>query len=242
MAYRDTEINEGFPVAGIDNESQGFRDNFSAIKDSLAQAKSDVVDLQTSRLNVNDLETDLSGNTIFNAKLRGVSSEFNSGGNIVSRENFIDFNNGAYQLYTLADPSPSAVLPIEFTFNNLPDAGSNACIRVHLYGNGAKQYFTFNSEVAGDIKFSNNAPVELSVTSTSEPEVYEFVTNDGGNNCFVRYLGTFTSSPKPFTLLNVDTADRNLLTPAVGTMIFNLDTLKAQVCTDAAGPTWEDLN
>jgi hypothetical protein len=34
MPYRVTEIDAQFPVAGIDNESQGFRDNFASIKDS----------------------------------------------------------------------------------------------------------------------------------------------------------------------------------------------------------------
>jgi hypothetical protein len=241
MAYRDTEINAGFPVAGVDNESQGFRDNFSAIKDSLSQAKGDIVGLQTSRLNVNDLETNLSGNTIFNAKLRGVSSEFNSGGNLITGQE-ISFNNGAYQLFTLTKPGPSAILPIELTFTNLPGNSSNACIRVHLYGNGVKQYFTFNSETAGDISFSSNTPTELTVTSATEPEVYEFVTNDGGNNCFVRYLGTFSLTRSAFTLQSYDTANRDLLTPKVGTMIFNLDTLKVQVCTNAVTPVWEDLN
>jgi hypothetical protein len=32
---RNLDIDQDFPVAGQDNESQGFRDNFSAIKDSL---------------------------------------------------------------------------------------------------------------------------------------------------------------------------------------------------------------
>jgi hypothetical protein len=33
-------VDESFPVAGQDNDSQGFRDNFATIKSSLASAKS----------------------------------------------------------------------------------------------------------------------------------------------------------------------------------------------------------
>ena len=31
-----TTINENFPIAGQDNDSQGFRDNFNVIKTSLS--------------------------------------------------------------------------------------------------------------------------------------------------------------------------------------------------------------
>ena len=43
-------IDGEYPVAGIDNDTQGFRDNFSIIKDSLAAAKAEVEDLQTKVL------------------------------------------------------------------------------------------------------------------------------------------------------------------------------------------------
>ena len=36
-----------YPVAGQDNDSQGFRDNFSTIKNSLATAKTEITTLQT---------------------------------------------------------------------------------------------------------------------------------------------------------------------------------------------------
>ena len=50
------QINEAFPVAGQDNPSQGFRDNFSATKNNLNTAKSEITDLQsnTAKLNANN--------------------------------------------------------------------------------------------------------------------------------------------------------------------------------------------
>ena len=39
------DIDENFPVAGQDNDSQGFRDNFSVIKNSLATAKAEISEL-----------------------------------------------------------------------------------------------------------------------------------------------------------------------------------------------------
>ncbi len=39
-------INENFPVAGQDNDTQTFRDNFDSIKTALSTAKTEITDLQ----------------------------------------------------------------------------------------------------------------------------------------------------------------------------------------------------
>jgi hypothetical protein len=191
MTYRETQIDEAFPVAGVDNESQGFRDNFSAIKDTLIQTKGDIEDLQASRLDISSPDTDLSGNTVSNANLKGVSYEFNGGGNIISSQN-VSFTAGVYHVYTLAATSPSSGSPIQLTFSDLPAAGTLAVIRVHLYGNGTEQFFSFNTESIGDFYVATGWPT-LSTTSASVPKIFEFWTYDGGNNVFARYLGNFTA-------------------------------------------------
>jgi hypothetical protein len=43
-----TSIDATFPVAGQDNDSQGFRDNFNQIKTDLTNAKAELEDLQTN--------------------------------------------------------------------------------------------------------------------------------------------------------------------------------------------------
>ena len=42
-------INGTFPIAGQDNSSQGFRDNFTAIKTNFTQAKTEIEYLQDNR-------------------------------------------------------------------------------------------------------------------------------------------------------------------------------------------------
>ena len=44
----DTGVNKDYPVAGQDNDSQGFRDNFNVIKDNFVAAKSEIETLQTT--------------------------------------------------------------------------------------------------------------------------------------------------------------------------------------------------
>ena len=39
-------IDDTYPVAGQDNDSQGFRDNFNIIKTNFVEAKSNIEDLQ----------------------------------------------------------------------------------------------------------------------------------------------------------------------------------------------------
>ena len=41
-------IDTGFPVAGVDNDSQGFRNNFSRIKTSLENAEGRIGTLESS--------------------------------------------------------------------------------------------------------------------------------------------------------------------------------------------------
>lgn len=43
-------IDENFPVAGIDNPSEGFRSNFSIIKQALATAKSEITTIQSNTI------------------------------------------------------------------------------------------------------------------------------------------------------------------------------------------------
>ena len=41
----ETNIDTGFPVAGIDNDSQGFRDNFTNIRNNFRFARQELEDL-----------------------------------------------------------------------------------------------------------------------------------------------------------------------------------------------------
>ena len=49
----DTSIDATFPVAGQDNNSQGFRDNFNTVKSNFVAAKSEITTLQTNSAKLN---------------------------------------------------------------------------------------------------------------------------------------------------------------------------------------------
>ena len=58
-----SDINELYPVAGADNDSQGFRDNFRLVKTGLATAATEITSLQTTTAKLN-ASNDFNGNVI----------------------------------------------------------------------------------------------------------------------------------------------------------------------------------
>jgi hypothetical protein len=55
-------IDGTYPIAGQDNDSQGFRDNFTNIKNNFTFAASEIADLQNNAI----LKSALSGTTLNN--------------------------------------------------------------------------------------------------------------------------------------------------------------------------------
>jgi hypothetical protein len=70
-------INGGFPVFGQDNPTQGFRDNFTNIKNNLNFAKAEIEDLQAKAV----LKSALTGDTLNNDSLY-VNGPFTTGGSV----------------------------------------------------------------------------------------------------------------------------------------------------------------
>ncbi len=65
-------INGTYPIAGQDNDSQGFRDNFTNVKNNLAFAKTEIEDLQNNALLKGALSGTTLNNELGNAQLKGV--------------------------------------------------------------------------------------------------------------------------------------------------------------------------
>jgi hypothetical protein len=147
-AINFSTIDENYPVAGIDNNSQGFRDNFNEIKTALATASSEITTLQTkavlkSNLTSNAVVTnDLAGSSIVNGvhnKFYGVSY---TPTNAVTTTTDIDVESGVFQAFTMG-------ADVSFTFRNWPDAGKYASVRVLLSTNNtalAPRRATFYSQ------------------------------------------------------------------------------------------------
>ncbi len=80
-AINTSGINANYPVAGVNNSTQGFRDNFASIKNNLNSAGSEITDLQDkaivkAALSGATLNNNMENTLISNALVKGFRSTF----------------------------------------------------------------------------------------------------------------------------------------------------------------------
>jgi len=144
-----------YPIAGQDNNSQGFRDNFAAIQTGLATASSEITTLQSHAIVSADSNNaavinNFGGSTLSNGYYNRFYGIAYSAGSITTSAD-IDLHNGPIQQYTLTQ---NATL----TFRNWPASGCGI-VRVHVKSNlGGVFVPTFATENSGTIKYDVNYP------------------------------------------------------------------------------------
>jgi len=194
-------LNQNYPVAGEDNDSQGFRDNFTNIKTNLDTAKSEITDLQNNVIR-SDGDNDFNGVEVSNANFirttKASYGQINVDGATTGGTWNIDFENGHSQAFVLETD-------IQFIFVNWPDSDKYAEILVHLYSdqNGTTRTVTnwTDTGTGAQVKIDSNWPnagstppnAEVSTDDQTDPVVIKFWTYDGGDEIFGQYLGKFTS-------------------------------------------------
>ena len=87
-----------FPVAGKDNSSQGFRDNFTAIKNNFTNAKTEIETLQTHSVKTNEANS-FNDNVVSRAVLKDTSETIYAHGT-TSGNITINHESGHYQTIT----------------------------------------------------------------------------------------------------------------------------------------------
>lgn len=106
-AINTNGINVNYPVPGINNSSQGFRDNFSAIKTDLNTASTEITDLQNNvvlkqALTGTTLNNDMANTLISNAATRGFRASTFNLGNAISGTLIINASLGDVQYGTIS--------------------------------------------------------------------------------------------------------------------------------------------
>lgn len=120
-------INVSYPTPGVNNSSQGFRDNFTGIKDNFDTAATEITDLQNkailkSALTGTVLDNDMNNGLIKNAKTLGFrASTYNLGTNSGSIN--IDLTLGDVQIVTIAANS-------NLTFSKWAPTGTGSSVEV----------------------------------------------------------------------------------------------------------------
>jgi hypothetical protein len=184
-----SNIDVNFPVAGKDNDSQGFRDNFSSIRSGLATAKTEITELQSNSVLLEDLTTgapvdnDLAGSSINNGYYNNFHGTVET--RTVNTLTNIDISAAELHVYSL-------ITNVNFNFTNWPAAGYYAKVKVHFKGDGTGTWTPgLYSEGGGTIVYDNAFPNPFTLNLNGKHKVIEAWTYDGGDNVYVKYLGEF---------------------------------------------------
>ena len=166
------QINVNFPVAGEDNDSQGFRSNFSRIQNSLISAGQQLDSLQINSVNLG-AQNDFSNNVIKRAALQGCSEIVNTipGTNPGTTSSIIvNYAEGSYQQFS--------VVPAEyiFTIDNWPPSGKLGTIRLEITPNSTS---TSTVSFSGPVTFLDTVTQPV-VYNQTKPIVWELFSPDGG--------------------------------------------------------------
>jgi len=184
-------INENFPVAGQDNDTQVFRDNFDTIKTSLRNAKEEITSLETNAARIN-AENNFETNTINNAVFQNCRDQKNNLGPRTESPTTIEYENGPYQILTVG-----ANITIDFL--NFPGdpvltgetANTVGKVRLEMYSDGSSRTVTFSTTGGTVIKKDSGFPSPFTLTSSTDP-VFVEVWRHNDSVIYLRYLGSFS--------------------------------------------------
>jgi hypothetical protein len=185
-------INEQFPVAGQDNDTQVFRDNFDTIKTSFRTAQTEITDLQDNSART-DLDNDFNLNKISNAVLQQNREQKFNWGNYAESSIGVDFELGSYQIITLGSN-------VNMQFTNLPGdpayTGESTPIgmgkiTLELYSSGGSYVVNFVTTGGTVFKKDPAFPGAVTISSADNPVFIE-VWRHNQNFIFMRYLGQYS--------------------------------------------------
>jgi len=187
-------IDGAYPVAGVDNDTQGFRDNFTIIKTGLATAAGEITTLQNSTAKLN-AGNDFNGTNINDANFNLATDQYHGIGTVISGQN-ISLLNGRYQ--TAAVNVPEEVTLINFALADWPDRDHVSRVTVQLIGNDSPVTVTFSVASGGTIKYNSSYPrtagtgeAQITLDSSTDPLIIDFWSYNKGTTVYAEYKGQF---------------------------------------------------
>lgn len=229
-------IDANYPIPGTNNSSQGFRNNFTSIKNNLDIASNEISDLQNKvvvkqALANTTLSNDMGNTLISNASTLGFRATSYNLGNSLSGTVLIDLTLGDVQYGTVAANSN-----VTLQFGNWAPTGTQSNVQLILNVNDSNSFVRFPNEVT---KLNNNYGVTLlenyantaNVATVSAPFGvtqldYRFSTLDCGSNVYVEPMNR---PQKTTQLVNRTPTNTGNLGDVAGAICF--DSSYLYVCT-----------
>lgn len=221
-------IDGTYPVAGQDNNSQGFRDNFTNIKTNFNYAKEEINDLQAkvvlkAALTGTTLNNDMLGSILSNAQLQDMSFTKVSLGTL-SGSVGINYAAGPYQAVTTNGS-------ISLAFTNFPAAGIAGAVTVQITVSNVAHTLTLPAAVTVNTGIQGlNTSTNIMTFAATGVYSFEFVTSDGGATITINQVNT---QLQPFNNTSEDLASTAAASLAKSTSYFS--TAAPETATLAAG-------
>lgn len=180
-------IDGTYPIAGQDNDSQGFRDNFTNIKNNFTNAKSEIEDLQSkvilkSALTGESLDNSGGGALLNDYEMRDMSITRVAKGT-TSGTVTLNYSEGSYQTVSTSGN-------ISLAFSNFPASGKLGTIRLEITIASVSHTLTLPSAVSiGADTLAGIAPSTKVITfDATGTYIFEFTSDDSGTTVAVNDL------------------------------------------------------
>ena len=224
-------IDGAYPVAGQDNNSQGFRDNFTNTSTNFQYAADEITDLQNnailkSALTGTTLDNNMQGSLLYNAQFQQISEtrvlQSSTSGSIT-----INFALGSYQFINSSTGSISLAL------TNFPAAGTTGSVAVQVTISSRSHTLTIPATVTVNNQGIQGLNTATNVITFSAPGTYsfEFTTSNGGSSYTIielnKQLQPFNNSSENLT--SGSAANLALTTSYFSTVTGSTATLAAGV-------------
>ena len=228
-AINPNNIDGAYPVAGQDNNSQGFRDNFTNTATNFQYAADEITDLQNnavlkSALTGTTLDNNMGGSVLSNAQLQDMSETVVSLGT-VSGSTTINYALGSVQTLTTNGA-------VTLAFSNFPPAGTAGTVRVQVTVANVIHTLVLPAAVTVNARGIQGLNTSTGVISFAATGVYtfEFTTSNGGTTISVVEVN---KQLQPFNNSSEDLGDTAAANLALTTSFFS--TVTAETATLAAG-------
>jgi len=179
-----SQIDGNFPIAGQDNDTQGFRDNFTNIRTNFSFAKLELEDLQNkvllkSPLTGQQLNNDLNNAVLFRPQLKSATQTFRDW----------SYQSGVHELSWLNGSFQKVILEGSVTIGlvEFPSSGVSATMRLWVTVNNVAHTLTFpNSVIYGVNKIDGFDSTNNRLTFTATGDyLFDLITVDGGSEFWI---------------------------------------------------------
>ena len=228
-AINPNNIDGAYPVAGQDNNSQGFRDNFTNTATNFQYAADEISDLQAkavlkSALVGTTLDNNMGGSVLSNAQLQDMSETVVSLGT-VSGSTTINYALGSVQTLTTNGA-------VTLAFSNFPPAATAGTVRVVVTVANVIHTLILPAAVTVNARGIQGLNTSTGVISFAATGVYtfEFTTTNGGTTISVVEVN---KQLQPFNNSSEDLGDTAAANLALTTSFFS--TVTSETATLAAG-------